>query len=111
MFRMKTKDAVLEALRKEGPAKAFDVCMNMMGFHSFLDKCHLTILEPHVPHKIFLYHERIACKTHEGGYAAIWISLDWIKEELTVEVRPVINDVAHLSLNSSSSVYGAKTHV
>lgn len=97
---MKDKDDVLEAFRKEGPAKAFDVCMNIMGFHSFLDKCHLAILEPHIPHRIFLYLERIACKTHEGGYAAISIDLDWIRQELTVEVNPVIKNVIPLLLES-----------
>jgi hypothetical protein len=95
---MKTKDDVIEALKKEGPSRAFDVCMNIMGFHSFLDKCHLTLLEPYVPHKIFLYEKRIACKTHEGGYAAIWIGLDWIRQELTVEISPVVKDVIHIAL-------------
>jgi hypothetical protein len=90
---MKTKDDVLDVLKKEGPSKAFDVCMNIIGFHAFLEKCGLTLLEPHVPHKLFVYHERIACKSREGGYGALWIDLDWIRQELTVEINPVLKDV------------------
>ena len=99
---MTTKDDVLDALRKEGPGKAFDVCMNIMGFHAFLDKCHLTLLTPHVPHKMYLCIERIACKTHEGGYAALSINLDWIRQELTIEVNPVIKDVIPLPLEAKA---------
>lgn len=98
---MSTKDKVLDTLRKEGPSKAFDVCMNMMGFHAFLDKCHLTLLTPYVPHKLYLYHERIACKAHEGGYAVLWIALDWIRQELFVEVRPVIMEQSSLPLDDA----------
>lgn len=103
---MSTKDSVLDALKKKGPAKAFDVCMNIMGFHAFLDKCHLTLLTPHVPHKLYLYSERIACKTHEGGYAALWVALDWIRQELIIEVNPIIKDVIPLPLENA--FYGSK---
>jgi len=51
-----------------------------------------------IPHKIFLYEEQIACKIHEGGYAAIWVGLDWIRQELTVEISPVVKDVTHIAL-------------
>lgn len=106
---MSTKDRVLDALRKEGRDKAFDVCMNMMGFHSFLDKCHLTLLAPYIPHKLFLYSERIACKTHEGGYAAISIDLNWIRQELTVEVKPVIKEVIPLPLEDSGKFVSVRS--
>lgn len=97
---MSTKDRVLDALKKEGPQKAFDVCMNQMGFYAFLDKCHLSLLTPYVPHKLYLYHERIACKTHEGGYATLWIILDWINQELILRVDPVIKEVNPLPLEA-----------
>lgn len=97
---MRTKDDVLDVLKKEGPSKAFDVYMNIVGFHAFLDKCHLTLLEPYVPHRLFLYHKRIACKTHEGGYAALWIDFDWVRQELTVEVHPVIKESSPLFLEA-----------
>jgi hypothetical protein len=96
---MSTKDRVLDALKKEGPEKAFDVCMNIMGFHAFLDKCHLALLNE--PHKLYLYHERIACKTHEGGYAALWIALDWIRQELILDVNPIIKEVSPLPLEAN----------
>ena len=98
---MKTKDDVLDALKKEGPSKAFDVCMDIIGFHTFLEKCGLALLEPHVPHKMYLCIERIACKSHEGGYAALAINLDWIRQELTVEVNPVLKDVIPFPLEGS----------
>ena len=66
----------------------FNRGFSLIGFHEGLRRAGLCLLTPHIPHKIFLTIERIACKTHEGGYAALDISLDWIKQEFTVEVSP-----------------------
>jgi len=84
---MRTKDDVLDALKKGDRSKAFDTCMNMIGFHEFLRRCHLSILEPHIPHKIYLYGELIACKTREGARVYLSINLDWIRQELTVNIQ------------------------
>lgn len=95
---MKTSKDVIDALKKEGPGKAFDTFFSIVGYHSFLEKCGLSDLQPHVPHKMYLCIQRIACKTHEGGYAALNIALDWLTQELIIEVTPVIKDVIPLPL-------------
>ena len=84
---MKTKDDVLDALKKGDRNKAFDTCMSIIGFHEFLRRCHLSILTPHIPHKIYLYGELIACKTREGARVYLSINLDWIRQELTVNIQ------------------------
>jgi len=97
---MKTKDDVLDALREGKPFKAFDIAMNIIGFHQFLSRCHLSILEPYVPHKIFVYGELIACKTREGARVQLWITLDWIRQELTVKVGEILKETTPLPLES-----------
>jgi hypothetical protein len=72
-----------------------------------LEKCHLTDLSPHVPHTIYLCIERIACKTHEGGYASLDISLDWLKQELTIRIDPFIKEVIPITLDNESERKGA----
>jgi len=84
---MSLKDELFDALKKGNRTKAFDVFMNRMSFHAFLNKCHLTMLTPHVPHKIYLYGEVIAYKTKDGGRVYLSINLDWIRQELTVNIQ------------------------
>lgn len=91
------KDA-LDAMRKGDINKAFDVVLNTIGFHKFLCRCGLTLLTPHIPHKIYLYRELIALKTKEGVRASLWISLDWINQAISVEIYDVLKETWKVNL-------------
>ena len=102
---MKTRDDVLDALKKGDRNKAFDICMNIIGFHQFLSRCGLSILEPYIPHKIYIYDELIACKTREGMRVYLSINLDWIRQELTVEIDNILKEVTSIPLEPNEKLF------
>jgi hypothetical protein len=81
---METCDDLLYAMRKN------------MRFYGFIQKCGL-LFEPQIPWKLCLYHELCATKKREGGRADLWVSFDWLNQELFVilngmklSVRPLV---------------------
>jgi hypothetical protein len=83
---VKTKDDVLDALRKEGPSKAFDLYFDHMTKMRFLEKCGL-LLHPCMHHKIGL-NTVVRVSKKDGGYFSLWHVLDWVTQELLVQTAP-----------------------
>ena len=95
---MKDKTDVLNALREGKPMKAFDIAMDIITFYSTLEQWGLNMLTPHIPHKIWIYDEIIAYKTKDGVRAYLEIVLDWIRQELSIEVDNRIKETRPLPL-------------
>lgn len=77
----------------------FDRGLTLIGFYEKLRSWGLSLLLPHVPHKIFVYSEVIALKSKDGVRLHCWISLDWVKQEFTLSVHDVFEETWKVQLD------------